>query len=219
VVAAVVGAAALLGGCSWLHFGSQDEAYDYRKAKPRQEPLEVPPDLSQLPKDDRFNFPAKPANADAAKVGDQTVAAVSPGATAAASSAAVAPAGEVVAGAGVAPQVVTPGMVAPAGVLVAPVVVGAQIMRDGDQRWLVVEASPELVYTTIKDLWTSLGYKITTDDPRFGVLETDWSETHPEINEDAIRNALHRAFGAFDANGNRHKYRALIERTARTHRK
>ena len=36
----------LLGACSWLHIGDS-EVYDYRKTQVRQQPLEVPPDLSQ----------------------------------------------------------------------------------------------------------------------------------------------------------------------------
>ncbi|HXY22901.1 MAG TPA: outer membrane protein assembly factor BamC [Burkholderiaceae bacterium] len=194
-----------LSGCSWLHFGSDEEAYDYRKAKPRQEPLEVPPDLSQLPKDDRYALPTASAAAKA------TANANAANASAANASAASAPAPSVAAteagGTGAPPQV------APAGVNVAPTVAGARIVRDGNQRWLAVDLSPEIAYATIKDLWTSLGYKIAVDEPRLGVLETDWAETHPVIEQDALRNVLHKVFGSYDANGERNKYRARIERT------
>ena len=180
-----------LSGCSWLHFGSDEEAYDYRKAKPRQEPLEVPPDLSQLPKDDRYALPSASAAAKASAAN-----APAPPATATEAS-----------GAAAAPQA------APAGASVAPTVAGARIVRDGNQRWLSVDLSPEVAYTTIKDLWTSLGYKIAVDEPRLGVLETDWAESHPMIEQDSLRNALHRVFGSYDANGERNKYRARIDRT------
>jgi len=184
-----VGAA--LSGCSWLHFGSDEETYDYRKAKPRQEPLEVPPDLSQLPKDDRYALPTASgaAKASAANASASTAAATE------------------TSGVGASPQV------APAGVSVASTVAGARIVRDGNQRWLAVDLSPEVAYVTIKDLWTSLGYKIAVDEPRLGVLETDWAESHPMIEQDALRNALHRVFGSYDSNGERNKYRARIDRT------
>lgn len=180
-----------LSGCSWLHFGSDDEAYDYRKAKPRQEPLEVPPDLSQLPKDDRYALPtaSSAAKANAANAPAASAAGTEPSAAGA------------------------PAQIGPAGVNVAPTVAGARIIRDGNQRWLAVDLSPEVAYTTIKDLWTSLGYKIAVDEPRLGVLETDWAETHPVVEQDMLRNALHKVFGAYDANGERNKYRARIERT------
>ena len=182
---------ASLSGCSWLHFGSDEEAYDYRKAKPRQEPLEVPPDLSQLPKDDRYALPTASgaAKANAASASASAVAATEP------------------TGAGTSSQV------APAGASVAPTVAGARIVRDGNQRWLAVDLSPEVAYVTIKDLWTSLGYKIAVDEPRLGVLETDWAESHPMIEQDSLRNVLHRVFGAYDSNGERNKYRARIDRT------
>jgi len=205
-----------LSGCSWLHFGSDEEAYDYRKAKPRQEPLEVPPDLSQLPKDDRYALPT--ASAAAAKANAANTSAAN--ASAANTSAANASAANASAANAPAPAAATeaagtgaPLQVAPAGVNVAPTVAGARIVRDGNQRWLAVDLSPEIAYTTIKDLWTSLGYKIAVDEPRLGVLETDWSETHPVIEQDALRNVLHKVFGSYDANGERNKYRARIERT------
>jgi outer membrane protein assembly factor BamC len=206
-VAAWIGGTTLLGGCSWLHFGSSDEeAYDYRKSKPRQEPLEVPPDLSQLPKDERFALPS----ANGAK--SAAAATATPAATVA-----VVPAGAATAAnAGTAP-VIDPAAAAqltPAGLSVAPAATNAHIERDGNFRWLAVDASPELVYTTLKSLWINLGYKIDVDEPLIGIVETNWAEVHPEMDEDVIRNGLHKAFGAFDSNGVRNRFRARIERTA-----
>jgi len=198
--------AATLSGCSswsWLHFGSDDEAYDYRKAKPQQQPLEVPPDLSQLPKDDRYSLPttgnaaAKPAAAGAAKPGES-------GAAAPSTVASTEP-----------PNVTTPSTVAPAGVVVAPAVVDARIVRDGQQSWLEVDATPEVTYTTIKDLWVNMGFKIATDEPTFGVLATDWSVERPKIDQGALRNALEKFLGSGYTNGERIKYKALIERTSK----
>jgi outer membrane protein assembly factor BamC len=211
--AVVVAGAASVTGCSWLHFGTQDDTYDYRKATPRQEPLEVPPDLSQLPKDDRFAVPinnanaTKPANANTAAASTAasptTVASVAPGAAAAATAAT-----PVVAAA--------PGAMAPTVAGVAPAIAGVRIEHDCNQRWLAVDVSPELAYATVKDLWVGMGLKIATDEPLLGILETQWSEKHPEVeDEGAFRNGLHRVFGAYDANGERYKYRARIERTAK----
>ncbi len=201
----VVTASANLGACSWLHFGEQDEAYDYRKSKPRQEPLEVPPDLSQLPKDERY---ALPTSATAATAAAGTAATASAAGTAGKPGAATSPA--------LASAAATDGThVAPAGLVVAPAVAGARIVRDGSQRWLAVDASPELAYATIKDLWVGMGFKIKLDEPLVGLLETNWSEVRPEVDEDALRNGLHRILGMFDSNGIRTRYRARIDRTAR----
>jgi len=98
--------------------------------------------------------------------------------------------------------------------LVAPANPNAHIVRDGSARWLAADVSPELAYATIKDLWVSQGYKIVRDEPLIGLLETDWAERHPQIDEDMLRNGLHKALGAFDSNGERDRFRARIDRTA-----
>ena len=43
----------LLAGCSWTGSIFTSDKVQYETAKTRQ-PLEVPPDLSQLPRDERF---------------------------------------------------------------------------------------------------------------------------------------------------------------------
>ena len=193
-VAVAVSALLPMAGCSWLHFGTQDEdTYDYRKAKPRQLPLEVPPDLSQLPRDDRFTLPATAANGKSTDTGKP----------ASASATGTAP----VVNAAVAAQT------APAGLAVAPESVSAHLVRSGSERWLSVTVSPELAYSTLRDLWVSMGFTLVRDEPAIGLLETDWQENRPVVNEDGLRNALHRAFGAFDSTGERLRYRARFEAT------
>jgi outer membrane protein assembly factor BamC len=188
-VALAFAAASSLGGCSWLHFGENQDTYDYRKVQVRNLPLEVPPDLSQLPKDDQYVIPAATSSASTKP-------------------AASAPAG------GTAP-VVNAAVVAqttPAGVVVAGASGNARILRDGSERWLNVSVTPELAYSTLRDLWVSQGFKIVRDEPALGLLETDWNESHPVVTEDGIRNLLHKALGAFDSAGERTRYRAQFER-------
>jgi outer membrane protein assembly factor BamC len=193
-LAVLGGAVASLGACSWLHFGSSDETYDYRKAKTSQQPLEVPPDLTPLPKDDRFSVPT-------------------PGTPAAQKAAAAGTAAPAIAAAA-APVAVPGALVAPAGAAVDPAVPAARIVREGNQRWLAVNASPEVAYATVRDVLVSQGFKIEIDEPALGLLETQWAETRPKIDEDAPRNMLKRLLGTFDSNGEQNKFRARIERTA-----
>jgi len=56
---AVVGAA-LMSGCSWTGSFFQSDKVAYETAQQSTSPLEVPPDLSQLPRDDRFVVPERP---------------------------------------------------------------------------------------------------------------------------------------------------------------
>ena len=71
--AAAVGpifAAALLAGCSWTGSIFTSDKVQYETAKTRQ-PLEVPPDLSQLPRDERFLVPDKPQTITASGQGQR----------------------------------------------------------------------------------------------------------------------------------------------------
>jgi len=56
---AAVGAV-LLSGCSWTGSFFQSDKVAYESAQQARSPLEVPPDLSQLPRDDRFLVPERP---------------------------------------------------------------------------------------------------------------------------------------------------------------
>lgn len=63
-------AALALAGCSWTgsFFTSDKVAYETAQSRP---PLEVPPDLSQLPRDDRFVVPERPQTVTASAAGQQ----------------------------------------------------------------------------------------------------------------------------------------------------
>jgi outer membrane protein assembly factor BamC len=89
-VAAVVGAlaATLLAGCSWTGSIFKSDKVQYETAQTRQ-PLEVPPDLSQLPRDERFLVPDRPQTITASGQGQR------PGAGPVATGAPVVPVGAV----------------------------------------------------------------------------------------------------------------------------
>jgi outer membrane protein assembly factor BamC len=52
--------AAVLPGCSWTGSVFSSDKVAYETAQTRSTPLEVPPDLSQLPRDERFVIPDRP---------------------------------------------------------------------------------------------------------------------------------------------------------------
>jgi outer membrane protein assembly factor BamC len=62
--------AALLGGCSWTGSFFSSDKVQYETAQTRQ-PLEVPPDLSQLPRDERFVVPDRPQTVTASGQGQR----------------------------------------------------------------------------------------------------------------------------------------------------
>ena len=86
-VAAVL-VAALLTGCSWTGSLFTSDKVQYETARTRQ-PLEVPPDLSQLPRDERFLVPDRPQTITASSQGQR------PATGPAATSGPVVPAGSV----------------------------------------------------------------------------------------------------------------------------
>lgn len=87
-----VATAAALSGCSWTGDFFQSDKIAYETAQQSRTPLEVPPDLSQLPRDDRFVVPDRPQTVTAS---GQQATRSSTAAPAAAGAAAVAPSGAV----------------------------------------------------------------------------------------------------------------------------
>jgi len=95
---------------------------------------------------------------------------------------------------------------------VLPVNAGIQVMRDGNVRWLQVNAPAEAVWPKLQEFWRVIGIDIKRDEPRVGVMETDWAENKAEIPMDGVRKLLGKAFeGMYDA-GSRDRYKVRLER-------
>jgi outer membrane protein assembly factor BamC len=182
-------AAALLAACSSL--GLETDKIDY-KAVDRQKPLDIPPDLTQLPSNDRFTVPGV---VSASQVQNQPQL---PG-----QRPAVAPA---TGGAATAPTTVGTGGVAGAG----PV---ARIERSGSQRWLLVNLPPEKTFEEVVDFWRSVGLGVERQDPQTGIVETVWAENRAKLPQDIIRSTIGRVFDFAYSTGEQDKYRARIERS------
>lgn len=97
----------------------------------------------------------------------------------------------------------------------APQALGsARIERQGQQRWLVVRASPDDLWPNLKRFWQDNGFTLTLDQRELGILETEWAENRAKLPQDAIREALGKWFDALYSTGERDKYRTRIERNA-----
>jgi outer membrane protein assembly factor BamC len=159
-----------LTGCGL--FGSKSSSYE-PEAK-HEGPLEVPPDLAALPKDERYALPDQATSANALRSA----------AGGASGSQAVALAG-----------------------------VHARVMRDGAQRWLVVDVPPEKAYQVAKDFWPTVGFAVKSDDPAVGVLETDWVEKRPSVPSGLIQQALNLVLESVTSTGLKDEFRTRVERT------
>jgi outer membrane protein assembly factor BamC len=173
--------AALVGLSACTTFSS--DKIDYKTVE-RAKPLDIPPDLSQLPRDERNTVPAS---------GAVTASSVT------ASSGAGQP-GAAAAGAGVAN-------------LVAPTFPSARIERAGNQRWLAVDAPPERAFAVVKEFFPTVGLGIEREEPSLGIIETVWAENRAKLPQDIIRRTIGRVLEALYATGEQDKFRVRVERT------
>lgn len=171
-----------LAGCSSLNSMLEPDRIDYKSAEKVKTPkLDIPPDLTQLQRENRYAIPdANQGTATAS--GYNLQQGVKPAADAA--------------------------VVAPNG---AP---DMHIERDGSQRWLVIQATPEKLWPQIKDFWQDSGFLINVENADTGVMETDWAENRANIPQDFVRNTLGKVFDSLYSTGTRDKFRTRLERGA-----
>jgi outer membrane protein assembly factor BamC len=97
---------------------------------------------------------------------------------------------------------------------VAPSAMGEiKIMREGNQRWLVVPLSADALWPQLRAFWQERGFSLVTDIPEAGVMETDWAENRAKIPQDAIRRTIGRLLESFYDSGERDRFKTRIERT------
>ena len=84
--------------------------------------------------------------------------------------------------------------------------------RDGDKRWLVMEGTPETIWPKVREFFLQNGFLLKEEDPRIGILETDWLENRADIPQDAIRSIISKVFDSLYSSATRDKYRVRLER-------
>jgi outer membrane protein assembly factor BamC len=169
----------LAAGCSTNDLRS--DRIDYASATPPKN-LDVPPDLSQLPRDERFGVPQQRGSVTASAA--TAAAAANPSAR--------------------------PGAIA----TVAPAFSNARIERDGNQRWLAVDVSPEQAFKVVLEFLPSVGLAVERQDPKTGIVETAWAENRANINLGVLRGLFARTLGTLYSTGEQDKFRVRVERTA-----
>jgi outer membrane protein assembly factor BamC len=101
---------------------------------------------------------------------------------------------------------------APPETAVVPQVTGMHIQRDGTESWLVVDSeAPDQVWAQVRRFWQEQGFLLVVDDRKKSVMETDWNETHPAINDGLIRSTLSKAMGNSYVTAERNKFRTRLE--------
>ncbi|GAA4332007.1 outer membrane protein assembly factor BamC [Pigmentiphaga soli] len=192
----LVSLSALFAGCSSVNqLLGKEESIDYKSATsaPVQK-LEVPPDLTQLPNDTRYQVPGAPSGTASAAAG----AGGTSGTTTFSSYAAAKPEEQRPASAS----------------NVLPTRPDMRVERSGNQRWLVVDnRSPEQLYPLVRQFWQDNGFLIREEDQQAGVMETDWAENRAKIPQDFLRRTIGRVFDSAWDTGERDMFRTRLERT------
>jgi len=167
-----------LAGCGMIGSVIDQDKVDYRGAK-KASTLDVPPDLTQLAKDNRYAVP------DGRGIATASTYQAPKGTTA----------------------------VAPSDQTVGPASLeGMRVERAGNQRWLVVNQTPEQLWPQLKQFWADSGFTLVTESPTTGTMETDWAENRAKIPQDFIRQSIGKVFDSLYSTGERDRYRTRLER-------
>lgn len=89
---------------------------------------------------------------------------------------------------------------------------GIEVKRDGDLRWLVVDQPAEVLYPRIIEFWNQQGFTINTEDPRAGLIATDWAENRSKIPDGWLRSILGSVIDQVFDSGERERFRTRLER-------
>jgi len=94
---------------------------------------------------------------------------------------------------------------------VLPQIENVTVMRDQDQRWLLVQAPADDVWFKVVSFWQEFGILLVEQDPTIGVMRTDWIENRADIKSDAITGLIRKAFDGLYSAGTRDQYRIRLE--------
>lgn len=86
------------------------------------------------------------------------------------------------------------------------------VRRDGNVRWLEVQAPPEALWQPLRAFWRDQGFELTRDEPALGIMETDWQRGNAGVSTSGFRQTLTRMLGTVYDAGYQDRYRVRMER-------
>ena len=96
--------------------------------------------------------------------------------------------------------------------LVMPENPNIQLERDGNKRWIVVDADADIIWDRLIDFWQDQGILLEEQDPELGIMRTSWIENRANIAGGPITNVLRGALDSLYDTSLRDQYRLRIER-------
>ena len=163
-----------------------DRKVDYKKEKQTEIDLEVPPDLTKSSIDDTRKVPDILPSGSATYsdyVGERKLTGGGVGATSGSRGS-----GEVL-----------------------PKIEKITVKRDGDQRWLVMQAPVDDVWFKVLSFWQENGILLLEQDPSVGVMRTNWIENRADIKSDFLTDMLRKAVDGLYSAATRDQYRVRLE--------
>jgi outer membrane protein assembly factor BamC len=89
-----------------------------------------------------------------------------------------------------------------------------RVLREGNQRWLVVPMPADQLWPQLREFWTERGFSLVVDNAQAGVMETDWAENRAKLPQDFIRNSLGKILDSLYSTAERDKFRTRLETNA-----
>lgn len=179
----IAAAVSTAAGCASYKEAVEGQKTAYRTAEKREQGLEVPPDLTAQSADEQFLIPGES--------GSGSVSAssfYSGGGTRPAGARAQAPA--------------------------EPILVSSddvKIKRVGNLRSLEVKMPPEQLWPKLREFWKDTGFELAVDDPKIGLMETNWAENRANIPMDGLRKVIGTVFDGIYSSNTRDRYRTRVE--------
>jgi outer membrane protein assembly factor BamC len=88
----------------------------------------------------------------------------------------------------------------------------ARIVRAGSERYLVVKASEDTAWKTVRNFWTKNGFVVASEQPTLGIMETDWAENRAAVPQDFLQRFVGKYVSFLNDTYKRDKFRTRIER-------
>jgi outer membrane protein assembly factor BamC len=91
-----------------------------------------------------------------------------------------------------------------------------RIKRDGNQRWLVINAEPQAVWSKVVEFWRTNGLLLVEQDPAIGIMKTDWLESRADIKQSPITEFFRKTLGSIYSSATRDQFRVRLEKGLET---
>jgi outer membrane protein assembly factor BamC len=101
----------------------------------------------------------------------------------------------------------------PTGSGVLPEFTDIRLAREGQNRWLVVNAAPDALWPKVREFVLSNGLLIAKESSQSGVIETDWAENRANVGTSGQR-VLAKWLSSLYSTGTRDKFRIRLDRGA-----